>query len=335
MTGVRTFLDQLPLLNTVAWVSGEVVHRPVDILKRRNSEQGRTQDLPLSPYDPPAISNPILTAYDITDFGLVNFVADPFLIPSDNGWHLFFEVYNQRRSASGAIGYARSTDNGKTWNDIQIVLQEAHHLSFPYVFKHDSAYYMLPEHASPSGRGIIRLYRAENFPTDWVAVEELLRPDHNADDTVIFEYKDRWWMICGDKEIDGLYVYYSDSLTGKWIPHSESPVVSDRAVAATPAGRPIVHEDILLMFYQDSKRRYGTRVRAYRLMELTPDSYVEHECPESPILEGKGKLGWRGIMHHIDAQRIDGEWVCAVDGNIQLGYQLFGQRHWAIGIFKS
>jgi len=60
----------------------------------------------LQPY--PGISNPILTAKDITDVQ-TRFVADPFMIRHDGQYHLFFELLNDRRNA-GEIGYAQSRD---------------------------------------------------------------------------------------------------------------------------------------------------------------------------------------------------------------------------------
>jgi hypothetical protein len=334
MGRIRAVLDRLPLLDTIAWVCGEAVHRPFGGTGGGVSPSESSQ-LPLSPYDPPGISNPVLTAHDVRGSDLATFVADPLLLPGRQCLHLFFEVYYQRRRARGVIGHAKSDDGGATWTDAQIVLSEDHHLSFPFVFEDGGERYMLPEKVFPSGREAVQLYRAVDFPTEWELEETLLRPTHNADDTVVFRHDGRWWMVCGDKRIDGLHVYYADSLTGEWKPHAGNPVVSNRATASTPAGRPIIRDDTVISFYQDCEGRYGKQVRAYRLEELTPDSYVETECPESPVLEGNGAVGWRGIMHHIDARYVDGDWICAVDGNIKFGYRLFGQRHWSIGIFKS
>jgi len=68
-------------------------------------------------------------------------------------------------------------------------------------------------------------------------------------------------------------------------------------------------------FAQDCVPDYGTRVRAFRVTELTAESYREEELPESPVLS-PGDSPWNGrSMHHIDAHPLtDGSWVACVDG---------------------
>jgi hypothetical protein len=51
---------------------------------------------------------PVLGARDVTDADAV-FVADPFMLPTDEGWHMFFEVFD-RATQLGRIGLAASTD---------------------------------------------------------------------------------------------------------------------------------------------------------------------------------------------------------------------------------
>ena len=68
-----------------------------------------------SPFDLAAsddISNPILTGKDIVDID-ATFVADPFLVLTQNKYTMFFEVMN-RETSQADIGYAEST-NGKIW----------------------------------------------------------------------------------------------------------------------------------------------------------------------------------------------------------------------------
>jgi hypothetical protein len=81
---------------------------------------------------PETISNPVLTAKDITDVP-ADFVADPFMLHENGTWYMFFEVMNAR-DRKGDIGLATSVD-GLKWTYQQIVLSESFHLSYPYVFK--------------------------------------------------------------------------------------------------------------------------------------------------------------------------------------------------------
>lgn len=87
-------------------------------------------------------SNPVLTRYSVSDVRAL-FVADPFLIHVGDLWHMFFEVYNFDTDR-GEIAWATSQD-GFAWTYQRIVLREAFHLSYPYVFEWEGRYYMIPE----------------------------------------------------------------------------------------------------------------------------------------------------------------------------------------------
>ena len=50
--------------------------------------------------------------------------------------YLFFETKNSI-TMQGDIGVARSTDNGATWQQLGIALDEDWHLSYPYVFDYN------------------------------------------------------------------------------------------------------------------------------------------------------------------------------------------------------
>ncbi len=55
---------------------------------------------------PKKISNPVLTAEDVTDITAI-FVADPFMIKYSSTWYMFFEVMNDNTN-QGDIGLATS-----------------------------------------------------------------------------------------------------------------------------------------------------------------------------------------------------------------------------------
>ena len=64
-------------------------------------------------------------------------------------------------SGHGDIGLAVS-DDGINWSYKQIVLDEPFHMSYPYVFKWQEDFYMIPESQEANS---VRLYRALDFPT--------------------------------------------------------------------------------------------------------------------------------------------------------------------------
>ncbi|HSS22499.1 MAG TPA: hypothetical protein VLL54_20680 [Pyrinomonadaceae bacterium] len=258
---------------------------------------------------PGNITNPIMTRDQVTD-ARAEFVADPFMLRRQGVWFMFFEVMN-RETRKGEIGLATS-ECGFVWQYQQIVLVEPFHLSYPYVFKWDNEFYMIPETLAP---GAIRLYRANPFPSRWTVVGDLFKTP--AADPSIFRFQDRWWMFTCSNPFghDVLRLYFAESLPGPWREHPASPLLEGDKQRARPAGRVLTGGDNVIRFAQDCVNSYGNQVRAFTVSELTPASYAEHEHELGPILKASGD-GWNELgMHHVDAhQQTNGSWLACVDG---------------------
>jgi hypothetical protein len=256
------------------------------------------------------VTNPVLTRDDVSDVP-ASYVADPFLMRGDDGWHMLFEVYNWRAN-KGEIGLATSRD-GTRWSYEGIVLAEPFHLSYPYVLEWEGERFLVPETFQAGG---VRLYRADRFPDGWSPVAELVSLPY-AVDASVFRHGDRWWLFAetnADERHDTLRLYHADELLGPWREHPASPVVAGDASRARPAGRVLVERGRIVRFAQDCSRVYGESVRAIEIVELTTTSYAERELPGGPFLAGSAG-GWNaGGMHHVDVQRDGARWLAAVDG---------------------
>lgn len=255
---------------------------------------------------------PIMTMDDITDMK-AGFVADPFLIHQDKTWHLFFEVWNCLAD-KGEIGYAKSLDK-VNWIYQGIVLREPWHISYPHVFEYGGDLWMVPETIEASE---VRLYRAESFPWRWRCVGSIVAK--SLADPTPFAWQGRWYLFaCSNfNSHDDLVVYTSKCLDGGWQEHPASPIRSGDARRSRPAGRMLVHGNRPLRWAQDCHPQYGTAVRAFEIVTLSPTQYHEMELPQSPLL-GPGESEWRHDgMHHVDAcwtPESDGaDWMAAVDG---------------------
>jgi hypothetical protein len=266
----------------------------------------------------PSASAPVLTAQDVRDVPAA-FVADPFMVYENHSWYMFFEVLNKSKH-KGEIGLATSED-GLKWAYKQIILDEPFHLSFPYVFKWQGEYYMIPESTRAWS---IRLYKAVNFPTGWSYMGTLLKGPYV--DSTIFRFHDKWWLLTCSRPNDTLSLYYADELLGPWIEHPKNPVIEGNAHIARPGGRVVIIDGRLIRYAQDDEPFYGKQVRAFEITELTTTSYEEIELPESPILKGSGS-GWNAKgMHTADPHPIgDGRWISTVDG--QRDVMVFGMRY--------
>ena len=105
-----------------------------------------------------SIVSPVLRASDVTD-AETDIVADPFMVRENDAWYMFFEVVDSAHPMEGDIALATSKD-GLHWRYSQVVLREPFTMSFPYVFKWQNEYYMIPETHQANA---IRLYKAYAF----------------------------------------------------------------------------------------------------------------------------------------------------------------------------
>jgi hypothetical protein len=259
----------------------------------------------------------VLSAKDVTDV-LAEFVADPFMVHENGNWYMFFEVLNAR-TQKGDIGLATSAD-GFNWTYQQIVMDESFHLSYPYVFKWNDTYYMIPESYQANS---IRLYQAVDFPTKWSLVKILIDGSDFVDSSIV-HYQDKWWLFTSSRKGDTLYLYYADDLKGEWTEHPMSPIIKEDLHIARPGGRVIVFNGKVFRYAQDVQPIYGNQVRAFEITELTTTSYRERAVKENPIIKA-GKSGWNSAgMHTVDPWQIDKEkWIACVDGytsHIKLKY---------------
>jgi lysophospholipase L1-like esterase len=267
-----------------------------------------TGSSPLALTPAPGIDNPVMTAREVTDIA-AKFVADPFLLYENDNWYMFFEVLDT--SDQGNIGYATSND-GLSWTYQGIVLDEPFHISYPSIFEWQGEHYLIPESFNDSS---VRLYRASSFPTNWELVGRLISGRPYVDPSIIY-HDNTWWMFVANVfNNDTLYLFYADTLTGPWVEHPSSPIVTGNANIARPGGRVIDFNGRLLRFAQDGDPTYGNQVRAFEILDLTRTSYLEAEVIESPVLSASGN-GWNADgMHHLDPVEVSpGNWLAVTDG---------------------
>ncbi|MCC7299686.1 MAG: hypothetical protein IT583_01245 [Verrucomicrobia bacterium] len=261
-----------------------------------------------TPFQLAVPGNPILRARDITDTA-ARMVADPFAVQESGQWYLFFEI-DSVSTHQGEIGLATSTDT-TNWVYQQIVLDEPFHLSYPYVFKWDGVYYMIPESHKANA---IRLYRADPFPTHWTHVTDLIQGDYQ--DPSIVRYDNRWWIFASTGQNENMEIFYADKLTGPWCAHPKNPVIPGDRTRARCGGRIREINGNLVRFAQDCLTRYGHRLQGFKITTLTLEDYKEQSLEENPLLVPDGS-GWNAYrMHQLDLyQTGTNSWIGFVDGN--------------------
>jgi hypothetical protein len=238
----------------------------------------------------PALLRPIFPPED-------RFWADPFAWSGAGSRFVFCEEYFYS-TRLGHISVLELDDDLRPVAPPVPVIEEPHHLSYPFLFEHEDCLYMIPESA---GTARIDLYRCTRFPFEW-RWEQTLMDGIQAADSTICEHDGRWWLFCAariDKARlnESLLAFHADSpLSRPWIPHASNPLIRDYS-AGRPGGR-IFRDEAgrLLRPAQDSVPRYGYGLNLNVIDLLTPQRYAEHRIWHAT---GKACGGWRA-MHHLD-----------------------------------
>lgn len=222
------------------------------------------------------------------------FYADPFVFEADRRHHLFVEEFPYATSR-GVISVAELGDDG-TFGVPRVVLEEAHHLSYPQVFAHDGEIFMIPE--SGSARELV-LYRAAQFPDRWVR-DTVLMADRDFNDATLLESDGRFWLVGTERfgygsASDTMAVYCAPSLRGPWVAHPLNPIAVDHS-ATRPGGAFIRQDDALVLPVQNGSRAYGGGLGLMQLERLDA-SDVRFASPR-PI--GAGPAWARTGIHTLN-----------------------------------
>jgi hypothetical protein len=189
------------------------------------------------------------------------------------------------------------------------VLERPYHVSYPFVFQWNGAWYMIPETLE---RRAVELYRATRFPDEW-ELDRTLLSDIAAADATVAEIDGRWWMFValmqpGAMEAAVLHLYHADTPLGPWQPHARNPLKID-ACSARPAGPLFRHNGRWYRPGQYGVPTYGSATVVHRIDELTPTSFREVEVSRltptwRPGLNGTHTLAAAGGLTVIDARRV-------------------------------
>lgn len=258
---------------------------------------------------------PIFTAQSLLPWNGYG-AADPFAIWVDGKCYVFFEML-VRGQKNAVIAVASSCDLMQ-WQVDGIAIQEAYHLSYPFVFEHAGQRYMMPE--SKSQRRV-DLYRAVDFPLRWEKVGPLIHG--RVMDASLIEHQGRYWMFAGWHSY-WMRLFYANSPLGPWKSHWQpiARLYSKRDVR--PGGRPVKVGPSLIRFAQDNRKYYGHQLRAMQITKLNRLFFREQAWGSTntkstqPFLEPNPDGWFSRCIHHLDigSQEKSGEfpWIGVFDG---------------------
>lgn len=237
------------------------------------------------------------------------FWADPFAVRDGERWWMFFEELEYRNPVGRILVVEMDRDGPVAAPRVALELE--HHLSYPFVFRHEGCWYMLPECVA-SGR--LTLWRAERFPDQWVEDRVLIEPFNGVDATLHHHTDGRWYLFtsiadAGISYDEELHLFVAPSPFGPFTPHPENPVVAD-VRRARMAGRLFREGERLYRPAQCCVPTYGSAVALHEVEELGPDTYRERLVQElhpdwSPAHVGLHTLNADDGLSVIDLLRAD------------------------------
>lgn len=198
--------------------------------------------------------------------------ADPFLITKGNRIYLFYE-YQKGYYSNGEIKMIYSQDL-KKWSSPQTVLKESFHLSFPFVFKEDGSYFMIPETNQDNS---IRLYKTTSPDLDnWGLECKIINDGNKYVDTSIIKHNDVYYLFTTLIKENEYYqcLFYSSSLTGKYIKHPQSPVFTGKDYGRN-GGSIFKYKNKLYRPAQNCDKSYGKDLSLLEIKELTREIFSE------------------------------------------------------------
>lgn len=225
------------------------------------------------------------------------FEADPFVVREGERWWMFYEEFPWA-TRRGRIA-VREMGPGGPVGEAKVILEPPTHLSYPFVFRHEDQWYLMPE-SNESKR--LDIYRATDFPWSWERHATLLDPFDGVDATLHRHSDGRWYLFAnlGEPGIsydEELHIFVSDSPFGPFSPHPENPVVAD-VRRARMAGRLYQSGGQLIRPAQRCAPLYGSGLVLHVVEELSPAAYRERVVQELSPTWNDSLVG----LHTINAE---------------------------------
>ena len=180
------------------------------------------------------------------------------------------------------------------------------HLSFPYLFDHDGAVYLMPESC---GARRLALFRWHEETKSWDEVSPAPLEGVAAADSVLFEHDGLFWIAYTDVDLgaaDNLNLVYASRLEGPWTPHPANPVRRG-AESSRCGGTPFRAEGALYRPAQDCSETYGGGLRLMRVLECSPARYREEEVVRLKPSDRQKPHGLHSLCAWGDRCLVDGK----------------------------
>ncbi len=234
-----------------------------------------------------------------------HFYADPFALRWNGQNCIFIEDYSYAKQ-KGCIAVLRMDETGRL-DAAETVLERPYHLSYPFVFEHEGAVYMIPETLDANR---IEIYRATQMPARWEFVA-VLKDGVRAVDTTLWIEDGLFYFFTniagrGVTVNDDLFLFHAETLLGEWRPHPYNPVCAD-VRRSRSAGKLFRRKGKLIRPGQDCSVRYGYACQLHEIEVLSPDDYRERPIARIEPDWYPGLMGTHTINSNENIEVIDGQ----------------------------
>lgn len=206
--------------------------------------------------------------------------ADPFCLEKEGKYYIFFEEMDIN-GTRGWISVMQINEMGMVLPP-QKIIEEAYHLSFPFIFEYKNKLYLMPETAE---NNTIQVYECVDFPYKW-RFKQVLMPDTKASDSVLFFHNNLWWLFtnivnpflpttCNFIQDTSLF-YAKDLFSANWQSHPQNPIITDVRKSLS-AGKIVQQNNKIYHVAQICTPRYGFGVQ---ISEITKLSKTEFEMQD-------------------------------------------------------
>lgn len=207
-------------------------------------------------------------------------LADPFLFEKNGVVFLFYEAYDliQRR---GKIGYSVLKE-GKKPSPINIVIEEPHHLSFPFIFEHNGDIFIMPETCEANN---IKLYKAIDFPNKWEMSKTIVDGIFTCDTVIADLSPDKKYLLTSEMYRKNVP---NNNYASCWVKNKlfsidkefdildQGTLVAEGDYGIRNAGNFIRYKNFIYRVGQNCKARlYGRGLVFYEVKSFEP--YIETE----------------------------------------------------------
>ncbi|WP_439696886.1 hypothetical protein ACFGVS_30660 [Mucilaginibacter sp. AW1-7] len=232
----------------------------------------------------------------------VDYAADPFVIQVNSKTHLYYEELNFWKGK----GEIMMTDDMlfKSKKKVKGIVNDAIHLSYPYLFTVQNQLYCIPETATARQ---VALYQIdEKDPCRFKKIRLLLEGEAFVDSSIVY-FKNKYWLFSSMSRKPGkLYIFHADGLDAPFKPHSLNPINVAFNVNRS-AGRLFIVDQRLYMPTQNPEKCYGGSVMINEITNISETEFQYQTAfellPQPPYDKGLHTINFAGGLMVIDGKR--------------------------------